>query len=269
MKRFTASPVTRVIQSLGLGLALIGTAQAASFTVDSSLGSAVLLSQPTSGSFSLAGQLSPAGDYVTPYQINSASVLFSFADDTANELVLTGQITNPYSPTAVTTRAILQTYGDPAESASVTIGSQSASGATQTYSVASHLDHTTVDWSYYANNCPGYVGPCNHQLFQGTSYYYVQVSGAKGSFDLGYDLDPTNLGILASTGVLSFNLGITGDLVLQSARLTLDITPNPLAVGPLAGPLAAVPEPETYALMLGGLGVLGACARRRRGRGEP
>ena len=39
---------------------------------------------------------------------------------------------------------------------------------------------------------------------------------------------------------------------------------RPQTVGVLAGVVGAVPEPETYALMLAGLGVLGAIARRRK-----
>ena len=42
-------------------------------------------------------------------------------------------------------------------------------------------------------------------------------------------------------------------------------SPGTFSAGEVRGFLAPVPEPETYALMLAGLGVLGLAARRRRG----
>lgn len=58
-------------------------------------------------------------------------------------------------------------------------------------------------------------------------------------------------GILDSTGTAPFALKLTG---------------TPTATSRYSGELTvtAVPEPETYALMLAGLGVLGFVARRRR-----
>lgn len=71
-----------------------------------------------------------------------------------------------------------------------------------------------------------------------------------------------NLDSIASlqnlTGTTTFRLYGTpaanySDFVLDSLTLTGDVNP-----------LTPVPEPQTYALMLAGLGVLGAVARRRR-----
>jgi 2-oxoisovalerate dehydrogenase E1 component len=39
--------------------------------------------------------------------------------------------------------------------------------------------------------------------------------------------------------------------------------------GPAFSPTAAIPEPETYAMMLAGLGLLGFVGKRRMGRGKP
>ncbi len=259
MRHVNHTPILKTTLAAAMGLALATNALAVSVTVDSSLPANSYLNATTSqGSFSLAGQLN-LPDFRLPYQINSASVSFSFADDVASELTLISQVTNPYTPTAVTSRVLIQTYADPAESADLSIGGQTGSGATPTYNVASHLDHTTVDWSYYANNCPGYVGACNHQLFQGTSFYYVSTSGKGGSFDIGFNLNAGNLATLAQTGTLDFALKVNGDLVLKSSRLTMDVSPNPLP--PVA--TASVPEPEAIALLLAGLLVMGALKRQR------
>jgi hypothetical protein len=51
--------------------------------------------------------------------------------------------------------------------------------------------------------------------------------------------------------------------------LTIGVAVNRTAAGTSTGDLnlqvSAIPEPETYALMLAGLGLLGAVAKRRKG----
>ena len=231
-------------------------AEAAVMNVSSNLASNLYLNSYTPGSFDISSLLIPANNYAAPYQVSSASVLFSFSDD-ASDATLASSYYTAYTPAAITSRLYVSAYTDPSESASLSIGSQNANGSTAYYSVPSHLVGTTLDWSYYANNCPGYYGqPCNHQLFQGTTFNYQSTSGYTGSFNLGFNLDAANLAALASGGILNFNLGRTGDLVLNSATLTLDITENPAIT-------SAVPEPETYGMLLAGLGLLGFAARRR------
>ena len=53
---------------------------------------------------------------------------------------------------------------------------------------------------------------------------------------------------------------------LSAANFYVNIHTNEFPGGALRGQLAPVPEPETYALMLAGLGVVGWSARRRRAK---
>lgn len=53
---------------------------------------------------------------------------------------------------------------------------------------------------------------------------------------------------------------------VQAGKAYVNIhTPGTYAAGEIRGFLVPVPEPQTYALMLGGLGALSLMARRRRG----
>ena len=244
--------------SIGVAISMMAaSASATTLSIDSSLGNNVYLNGATSGSFDIASQLNPASNYVAPYQISSASVLFSFVDN-ANDLVKVSEVYGNYYPATVTARTHLTTYTDAAEAATLNIGTQSTSGQTTYYSNPSHVVSSTVDWSYYGNNCPGYTGPCNHTLFQGTTVNSEATSGYTGAFDLASILNGDNLASLANTGKLSFNLGITGDLILKSATLTLNISENP------GQSVSEVPEPSEFALMLSGLGLLGFAFHRKQ-----
>jgi len=242
-------PVTLATLCLLSGTA----AQASSQLVQSSLGSNLYLSSNTSASFDIHSVLTQQGSYNAPYQIGAASVTFLFTDDSDTELIRTIHTLSNYTPTTVTSRVDNSVYVNPAEAASVQIGTQSASGASSLYSVASHLDHITIDWHYIGNNC--YYSYCP-TLFEGSTHYWQSESGYGGEFAVSFSLNAANLASLSNTGVLNFALGVTGDLTLKSASLNFDVDANPSP--------APVPEPGSYALMLAGLGGMGFLARRQR-----
>jgi len=85
-----------------------------------------------------------------------------------------------------------------------------------------------------------------------------------------------------NTGVVGFNFTPGGVMPGESTNVmeirtnATDYTSNWMAVidgtsgfGPAFSPTAAIPEPETYAMMLAGLGLLGFVGKRRMGRGKP
>jgi hypothetical protein len=72
------------------------------------------------------------------------------------------------------------------------------------------------------------------------------------------DLDTSSVGSFGAHYLLTLS---DADVGASSTRNTYQMELN------LVGNVAAVPEPETYAMMLAGMGLMGAMARRRRQRG--
>ncbi len=92
-------------------------------------------------------------------------------------------------------------------------------------------------------------------------------SGVKfGTYDRTFDM---NLASSYGSGFLTANGNNTGTAFsalitgIATGKAYLNIHTSFVSSGEIRGFLAPVPEPETYALMLGGLGLVGFAARRK------
>jgi hypothetical protein len=222
------------------------------------------------GSFSLIGQLDPST------VITSATVITRFSDDidrltyvpnyrveTTSEVLLP-----PYGKEIH--RNILNAWTDPSDAAIMRVGDQFASTQSNSYYENAPLSVETViteDWrdGWYpvlispycvpSANFDCMVGEWGSRLFgRVVDTVTTQVLGYNGSFEASIELSSDNLASLSSLSTLDFTVrGIHGFTKFTSATLVI----NTAMTNP-------VPEPETYAMMLAGLGLLGVAARRRK-----
>ncbi len=211
-----------------------GSASAAIFAVNSNVPNGSFLNNTTfSGIFNLTPYLS-SPTFNAPYTINSASVAFSFSDN-GGESYYTGSSasgSNPY----------YNYYWDPAESVALNLAGESGGGATSYYSTSQYAGQGSTSYSCGLFN----LSTCY-------SYYdiYNVTSGYTGSFNIANSLTGIGLSALQSTGVLNFSGNVSGNLYLNSATLTVDVSPNP------------VPIPAAAWLLGSGLLGLAGVARRK------
>ena len=109
------------------------------------------------------------------------------------------------------------------------------------------------------------TGVLLEQHFSATGQTLVQQASGVGGSGLLFALTPAeaaqlNATLLANAGTEVFTVGATlanaqgGNDVFQAIRLNVPVPPSG----------TAIPEPETYALMLAGLGVVGWVGRRKK-----
>lgn len=113
----------------------------------------------------------------------------------------------------------------------------------------------------------------------------VMVSGTQSQFDsLGFTISSTTTGPITFDGVLkngnwwvaAFNDRLNNAYSLSAGDYTLEVTGktlDPQGVGEFAittrfATVTPVPEPESIAMLLAGLGVVGFAARRRKPKAE-
>ena len=118
-----------------------------------------------------------------------------------------------------------------------------------TFDIANALDAFRFTWFGVCQTCSG---------ADTVSFQVLLIDRKNGDFDLDFAYSgPT-------TGQFGFKLG---DNVVPLEERTFDrVGPDYCfrgGVGAVCGSIAAVPEPETWALMVGGLALLGVSARRR------
>lgn len=133
-------------------------------------------------------------------------------------------------------------YSTPAQSATVAVGGNTATAAAP--STITNVPNGSSSSKYWRRGGGGYNID--------TTYLYDNTTTIGGSFNATLALDPTALGVLNNTGLIGFGLQTVGNVTLNRVAFTGNYT------------LAPVPEPETYAMLLAGLGLLGFTARRRK-----
>jgi hypothetical protein len=134
---------------------------------------------------------------------------------------------------------------------------------------ASFSDLTGTTTAAHIHCCTVEPGTGNAGVASMTpSFTGFPVGVTAGSYDATFDLSLNSsynaAFITANGGTVSgaFNALVAG---LDAGRAYFNVHTTTFPGGEIRGLLAPVPEPETYALLLGGLGLLALATRRRKG----
>ena len=123
--------------------------------------------------------------------------------------------------------------------------------------------NVTASHIHCCTTAPGNVGVAS----QTPTFSGFPLGGTYGSYDRTFDMTLAasyNAGFITANGGTpgtAFTALLTG---LDAGRAYLNIHSSFAPGGEIRGFLVAVPEPESYALMLGGLALVGWMARRQR-----
>lgn len=255
-------------------LATAGSASAAVITVGASnLPESNYLSQ---GSYQGLFNLNGLSTLPAKFSVNSLSFSFTFADDatdlftdvagtssTTTSTTVTGNGNNQIATTTTTVSTPVARTGE-RESVQLSFGSVNFSGQTLAGLPVMGTPVIVPEEARLAGTVKVKDGMVctQQQLNQGNScksvnlYTVAQTSTTTTTTDYSgaFTLDGTLLASLLQNNMLGFNLGVTGDLLLSNASLTVDYTETP----------SEVPEPGSLALFgLALAGVFGVRSKRR------
>ena len=121
-------------------------------------------------------------------------------------------------------------------------------------------DVTDISFANGLNGSFGVASPAGNSPFGNFTYGIFCTSSCTSGGSGGGYVDPLNFTVHNAT-ISEFNHLSSGGTGAYFAADVLNLSGNTGAIG---ATVAAVPEPETYAMLLSGLGLIGFVARRRQ-----
>jgi len=197
------------------------------------------------GSFDINSYLA-GGDFNYPYDINSISLAFNFRDDDndfTSQLIQTQYTFWFQKPeyTAHYRRQYTQQY-DAIEHFHVWDTANNIWKTATSNSYTTGKEFITTEWDELVGND-----------WYATATYTDEYKGFGGSRTISTGVSADQAQTLRTTGILNYHTYIEGDGYLESAKMTIDVEPNPAI---------AVSEPSTFAIFA--LGMIGLASRRSK-----
>lgn len=215
------------------------------------------ISGSSSGFFNLNDLLASDANFNNPYDINSATIRFIFADDSSDSVFYHSSSSSSSNPSYYSScgggnycRSQYDYYYDyeREEYDNALVSTLDGNFSSNSLSTTRYLSGTTTSdgsSSFWHGN--HYDTTYNYDRY----YNYIYDYGYN-NWSLDLTLSSLALDSLSTTGL--FNFGISSqnstDFLLRSAVMTVDINENP----------ASVPEPSTLAIFV--LGMIGLASRR-------
>lgn len=242
---------------VGLVFSFSGLVNAGLIQIQDNIADDQYISGTSSGVFNLNDILESDPNFNNPYDINSATVRFIFADDSSDSIVDQSNRTdnNAYTTSYTTCgwrHSCRDQYDyhynyDREDYDNALVSTMDGNFSSNSISTLRSLGSTTVSEGYswfYSNR---FYYTYNYDR----TYNYIYDHGYT-NWSLDLTLSSLALDSLSSTGFFDFGVSAQDgtDFLLRSAVMTVDITENP----------APVPEPSTFAIFA--LGMIGLASLR-------